>query len=183
MTRLFVAVDLPSAVRCELVALQPPNAPGIRLVASAQIHITLHFIGDAQVEPIATALQAVALPQFSLSLEGVGHFESSRGDVTLWAGIRKSDALQNLHGEVGAALVAVGYRTEARPYTPHVTLARLRPNAPVGVVDQFLGQHARFTLPAVPVCNFGLFSSRTIDNAPVYRCERAFPLLADRHVV
>ena len=183
MTRLFVAVDLPDVVKSELVALQPPNAAGIRQVAPAQIHITLHFIGDAQVEPIATALQAVVLPQFSLSLEGVGHFESSRGDVTLWAGIRESAELQNLHAEVGAALVAVGFRPETRPYTPHVTLARLRSDAAGGVVDAFLSRHANFAFPAIPICGFGLYSSRFVDKGPVYRCERAFPLLAGRHEV
>jgi hypothetical protein len=46
------------------------------------------------------------------------------------------------------------------------------------VVDEFLSRHAVISVPAVPVARFGLYSSASVGNAPVYRCERSFPFLA-----
>ncbi len=50
MPRLFVAVDLPAAVAADLAMLQPPRTAGVRLVQQQQMHLTLHFLGQASVE-------------------------------------------------------------------------------------------------------------------------------------
>ena len=47
MARLFVALDLPHAVTTKLVAHQPRPCSGIRLIPPSQMHLTLHFIGEA----------------------------------------------------------------------------------------------------------------------------------------
>lgn len=50
MPRLFVAVSLPAATTAELALRQPPPMAGIRLVELGQMHLTLHFIGEADIE-------------------------------------------------------------------------------------------------------------------------------------
>ena len=180
MARLFVAVDLPHVAISALAAVQPANAPGMRLVAPEQMHITLHFIGVAETDRMANALIGLASPAFALSISGVGRFRSAGGNVTLWAGISDCAELQRLHADVAAALAVVGFQPEARPYTPHITLARCKPDAAAIVVDEFLSRHADFGLAAVPITRFGLYSSEFVGGVPVYRCERAFPLVAGR---
>lgn len=177
MPRLFVAVDLPAAVAAKLARNQPPPMAGIRRVEPSQMHLTLHYIGEANIEPMAAALREVAVPAFSLALEGVGQFHSAGKAVTLWAGVRYSAELLELHAAIAAALAVAGYRPEARRYSPHITLARCKPLVPAGVVAEFLVRHAAFALPGVPVAAFGLYSSTLVGDAPVYRRERAFPLL------
>jgi 2'-5' RNA ligase len=44
MTKLFVALELPVSATAALTAIQPPAAPGIRLVEPGQMHLTLHFL-------------------------------------------------------------------------------------------------------------------------------------------
>jgi 2'-5' RNA ligase len=176
MPRLFVAVDLPATTAAELARLQPPRAPGVRLAEPGQMHLTLHYLGEAEVEPTAAALRAVAVPAFRLGFEGVGQFPSAGGAVTLYAGVRASPELLGLHAAVAAALGGEGFCPEARPYTPHVTLARCEPGAAVGLVEEFLARHARFALFGVPVAGFGLYASTFVGEAPVYRRERSFPL-------
>ena len=80
MTRLFVAVELPNVVTSALVAIQPPNSPDVRLVAPDQMHITLHYIGVAEIDRMTTALHGLAAPEFALSMKGVGQFQASSGD-------------------------------------------------------------------------------------------------------
>jgi 2'-5' RNA ligase len=176
--RLFVAVGLPAVAAAELAVIQPPRVAGVRLAEPGQVHLTLHFLGPANVERTAAALRAVAAPAFPLEIEGVGQFPSASGAITLWAGVRESAALLGLHAAVAAALAAEGFQPEARRYTPHITLARCEPGVPADVVAEFLDRHRAFALPGFPVTEFGLYSSARVGDAPVYRRERSFPLLA-----
>ena len=178
MPKLFIAIALPPAVTAELAVVQPPRAAGVRLVREGQMHLTLHYLGPANLAGVATALEEVAVASFPLVIEGVGQFPSAGGAVTLWAGVRDSPELHGLHAAVAAALAPLGFRPEARPYAPHVTLARCEPKAAARVVDDFLFLNAALSLPPFTVESFGLYSSQTIDGSPAYRRERSFPLHA-----
>jgi len=151
---------------------------GIRLVEPQLMHLTLHYIGEADIEPMATALQTVAVPAFTMTLEGVKQFPPAGKAAILWVGVQDKPELQRLHAAIAAALAGTGFRPEARRYTPHLTLARCAPSVPASVVAGFLARHAAFSLAGVPVTAFVLFSSRVVDDARVYRRERTFPLLA-----
>ena len=175
MPRLFVAIDLPAVVTAKLARNQPPPMAGVRLVEPGQMHLTLYFIGEADIGRMAAALQTVARPAFSLTLERFGRFPPTGKAVTLWAGVRDNAELRELHMAVAVALAVEGCRPEARRYSPHITLARCKPLVPAGVVTGFLAQ-AAFSL-SVPVAAFGLYSSTLVGDAPVYRRERLFPLL------
>jgi 2'-5' RNA ligase len=176
MPKLFVAVDLPPEVTAELADLQPPRMTGIRLARPNQMHLTLHFIGSANLERTATALHNVVVAPFPIAFEGVGQFPSSGGATTLWAGVQPGAELLELHAAVATALAAQGFRPEARPYTPHVTLARCGPKVATRVVEDFLARHWSFSLPAIPIVSFGLYSTVSIRDVPVYRREQIFPL-------
>jgi 2'-5' RNA ligase len=175
--KLFVAVGLPVAAAAELAVIQPPRIAGVRLAALGQMHLTLHFLGPANAGRTAAALRAVEAPAFPLEIEGIGQFPSAGGAVTLWAGVRESAGLLRLHAAVAAALAAEGFQPEVRRYSPHITLARLAPGVPAGVVAEFLDRHRAFAPPLFPAAGFGLYSSTFAGDAPVYRRERSFPLL------
>jgi 2'-5' RNA ligase len=140
------------------------------------MHLTLHFLGEADAGRTVAALRAVSLPAFSLDLAGVGQFPSAGGAVTLWAGVRESPELLGLHAAVAAALAGEGFRPEVRRYAPHVTLARCEAGVAAGVAEGFLARHAGFARPGLPVAGFGLYSSEFVGGVPIYRCVRSFPL-------
>lgn len=142
------------------------------------MHLTLHYLGDGDVEATTAALKLVAAPTFALTLDGVGRFSSADGAVTLWAGVRQSSELLGLHAAIADALAGLGYQPEARPYTPHVTLARCDPGSANDIIDCFLKQHADFSLTCGMVDEFGLYSSEFIDGVPVYRRQQTFALQA-----
>ena len=178
MPRLFVAIGLPASATAKLALIQPPPAAGIRLSRPEQMHLTLHFIGEADFERMATALQTVTAQAFPLTVEGVGQFPPAGRAATLWAGVRNSPELRELHASVAIALAREGFRPEARRYTPHITLARCGPMVPAVVVAEHLARHAAFSLPEMPIAEFGLYSSTLGGDGPIYRRERSFPLLA-----
>jgi 2'-5' RNA ligase len=177
MSRLFIAIDIPEDATAELVRIQPVSTVGVRLTEPGQMHLTLHYIGEADAVRTAEALRTVAVLRFSLTFEGVGQFPSAGGAVTLWAGVRESPELLRLHAATALALAGVGFQPEARRYTPHVTLARCEPGVADGAVAEFLARRAAFSLPGVPVEGFGQYSSAFAGDVPVYRRERSYPLL------
>lgn len=176
MPRLFVAIDLPDVVVSELARIQPPSTAGIRLLVPEQMHLTLHFLGKADLDPVAEALCTVVASEFSLSIEKVGRFASSRGEVILWAGVRMNSELLTLHNAIAEALAVVGFRPESRPFSPHITLARCKPGAPARVVDEFLARNEQWSVPSFPITEFALYSSKLTGDAPAYRRERTYPL-------
>jgi 2'-5' RNA ligase len=178
MPKLFVAVDLPPDLTADLALLRPARAPGARLVRPSQMHLTLHYLGSAGIERTAAALEAVEAPAFSLMFEGVGAFPSAGGSVTLWAGVARSEKLLWLHAAVAAALGGVGFRPEARPYAPHVTLARCGRRGAARVIDEFLTQNQGLALPAVLIEGWSLYASSLAGDEPVYRRERSYRLTA-----
>ncbi len=107
-------------------------ASGVGWVAPDNLHVTLKFLGG--VEPgrladteVALARAASAAPPFDLTLGGVGAFPTSSRPRVVWAGVAGGrDALGTLAGRVDSALADLGFERETRPYSPHVTLGRVR---------------------------------------------------------
>jgi 2'-5' RNA ligase len=174
MPRLFVAVELPREVKEQLVRVQPRPATGLRLVQPDQMHLTLHFIGEAELDLIGAALAAVNCSPFEIEIEGVGRFPTQGRATTLWAGVTNEIALRRLHASVGEALAVTGYQPESRLFAPHITLARCGHRVLERLVDDFLSQPAKLEPTRIPVEGFTLFSSTIIDDAPVYKRERWF---------
>ena len=114
MKRLFVALPIPESVSEKLTALQPEPVNQIRLVKPEQIHLTLHFIGQADLDKTANALDAVSAQQFIIELKGLGLFRSKYGSITFCLGVQENGNLLELYHEVDFALADVGYKKEVR---------------------------------------------------------------------
>jgi 2'-5' RNA ligase len=96
------------------------------------LHLTLKFFGEialSRVEPLseATACAAHKSQPFKLRLEGAGAFPPHGVPRVLWLGvIDSSGALAQLQSHLEDECEAVGCQREARPFRPHLTLARIR---------------------------------------------------------
>jgi 2'-5' RNA ligase len=188
MPRLFIAIELPPAVKAALQDLQhalPLQGGEVRVSTPEQMHLTLHFIGEADVAPLVRLLHQTCAPgaihpinPFALTLDGLGHFRHQAGRI-LWAGVQPATGLLTLHSALAVLLQAHAYPVEARRYRPHITLARCK----AGLGDQeqaaFLAQEASLPPLSFPVEEFCLYSSHSSAQAgrgPDYHCEQRFPL-------
>jgi 2'-5' RNA ligase len=174
--RFFVALDFPDNVLDALAELQRPLQSGVRWMPRAQLHLTLHFLGEIALELVKVALATVASPPFELTLAGVGQFSAADGGTILWAGVRENAALIQLHGTLATALATTGFRPETRPYSPHLTLARCRPAAPPSFIREWLTHHRELRYESIPVRHVTLYSSALQSDGPVYRAEQTVRL-------
>jgi RNA 2',3'-cyclic 3'-phosphodiesterase len=132
--RLFVALDLPEETRAELVAWgnEALADPALRPVAPESLHITLAFLGhrpEEEIEPIAAAVEQSAAPAPWVELRDPEQ-RPPRGRARLYALPAISPGAEALQAGLEQGLVEAGlYEPEKRPFWPHVTVARVRPEA------------------------------------------------------
>ncbi len=178
MPRLFVAIELPDEVKQRLTRLRA-DIPGATWVKPGAYHLTLRFLGDqieaARVPAIVDALGMVQAAPFDLVLQGVGRFPPKGSARVLWVGTGEQPALVNLHRAVESALETVGFPPESRPFSAHITLARLKQDARQQV-DAFLNQQRRFRSEPIAVSSFHLIESTLTPQGPQYRHEATFDL-------
>jgi RNA 2',3'-cyclic 3'-phosphodiesterase len=137
--RLFVALEIPAAVRDNLAAqieeLRELSMKAAdkrpRWVRPENLHVTLKFIGEAsptKVEGIRDALSAIRSDApVEIKFRGLGFFPHEQHPRVLWAGLAASANLPSLAGDIDGALEMQGIARERRPFTPHLTLARIEP--------------------------------------------------------
>jgi len=178
--RLFVAIDLPEAIKDRLEPLCR-GLPGARWVRDRQFHLTLRFLGEVEGPAFATvaeALRLVRLPPFELGLQGVGHFPPRGRPRVLWAGLAHGPGLLEAHRQVERVLRRAGQPPEERNFAPHVTLARLN-GAPLPRVVGWLQDHAYLHGEPFRVERFELFSSVLGREGSQHVVEESYPLFAN----
>lgn len=136
--RLFYALPLPPEAAAEIAAVvervRAEGVPGggrdVRWVRLDGLHLTLRFLGptlDDRLEPAIGVLAAAVNGHapFDVAIGGAGVFPPVGRPRALWLGLRDGAAqLSALAGAVDGALVAAGWAPDARPFRPHLTLAR-----------------------------------------------------------
>ena len=128
-----MAVGLPDLQRDRLAGYLDScraQVPGFRWVAPGSLHLTLRFLGQVELgllESLAAVLRALTVEPFPVRLGDLGAFGPGRTVRVVWLGLAAGDhELSRLAGEVENCTSAVGFEPEARPYHPHLTLARSR---------------------------------------------------------
>jgi 2'-5' RNA ligase len=178
MIRLFVAIDIPKAIRMEVEGMGGliPNA---RPVPVDQLHLTLKFIGEVEGSrflDIQDTLGEIFLPKFSLALKGVGTFPPRGIPHILWVGVEPAERTIPLRNSIVKTLAVINIPRDKKKFTPHLTLARLK-NCPIHRLQEFLAGNAFFQSPEFAVDNFHLYSSKLTQKGALHTHERSYPLI------
>ncbi len=133
--RSFIAVELPNDLRAELKRLQAKlkmdEPSGVRWVNPDGIHLTLKFLGDVAVDRIDEVTMAMetavqGLSSFNLEVKGLGAFPNLSRVRVVWVGLGgELDKLAQLVERIESNVSPLGFPTEPRPLSPHLTLARV----------------------------------------------------------
>jgi RNA 2',3'-cyclic 3'-phosphodiesterase len=176
--RCFIAIEVAPAIRQKLaeVTLKLRRAlrgsrGGIKWVEPDLIHLTLKFLGDIDEAALATVcgtIDAVALAHsgFELSVEGVGCF--GKPARVVWVGINESPALMALQVDLEGRLVAAGFTAEERPFSAHLTLARIKDSAAGKDVPGLIGADRSTRLGSFGVDTLRVFRSELTPQGPIY---------------
>lgn len=119
--RCFVSVSIPKELREKLAKVQKELPSGARGVPLDNLHVTLSFLGkksEREVESLRKALRGIKFEAFTVRLEGVGCFPSTRKARIVWIGV-KSKKLEEL-----ARLVKKVVGGEDARFVGHLTIAR-----------------------------------------------------------
>jgi 2'-5' RNA ligase len=181
--RTFIAIELDPEVRDALSRAQGKLKRGapdgsVKWVNPESIHLTLKFLGDTPVSKISKVADAVAsaregLSAFDVSIEGRGCFPNCRRPRVIWVAVKdlSGGSLLRLQAAVERLVSPLGFPTEERGFSPHLTLGRIARNvspaaeAAVGKVvqDSVIEQIATQRVTAV-----NLIKSDLRPTGPVY---------------
>jgi 2'-5' RNA ligase len=147
--RLFVAIPMPDEVRqhiARVIQLLSHDDPPVRWIDPETAHLTLHFLGAtaperAELLRLALAEPVAKIEQFTLKTSGLGVFPNTRQPRVLWIGLDgETRTLERLHREVGLSLQRLGFEAETGKLRPHITLGRVRDNAPASLAAKVQAQ-------------------------------------------
>jgi 2'-5' RNA ligase len=178
--RVFVAIGIDEQIRKALGDLQSElqskvdvRRGNVKWVNPQNIHLTLKFLGeikDQQVVEVCDIVKDAAgrHQSFELEVGPVGHF-GGRSARVLWVGTRtKNDELRILQEDIEEHLAGAGWPKEARRFTGHLTLCRIR-NSKAGVkLAQLTQAYKETRLGAMAADSVTVYESQLRPAGPIY---------------
>ncbi len=192
MVRAFVAIELSEELRATLATIQQGLRQQLeRMVARhvriswvrpGSMHLTLKFLGDTadeSIDPLRAAIEEgmSARHVITIPLERLGTFPRPQAPRVLWVGPsgeweqgREAQRLTDLHRAIEACCRAANFAPEERPFSPHLTLARIKEGA--REVGEALAQSGMLERPVIlgtlPVGAIALMKSDLHPTGSVY---------------
>ena len=190
--RLFVGVELSDGVRGRAAdaathlrreAERTIPKTVLRWVDSANLHITVWFLGEVRDPRDQTVVAALEEPlrvrPFTMHVKGAGAFPRSGPPRAIWLGLEAGrEGLLAIHDALRQRVAPLGFEPEKRPYAPHLTIARVKDVRPRDsstlrrMVDKALDDAG-----ACKIRHATLFRSRTLPTGSHYEALVRTPLL------
>ncbi len=181
LVRCFLAVELPGSLQDAIDAAtenarRPLGPRLVRWIPARNIHLTLKFLGDTaptSLVQIEAAVQA-EVPQykpFRVELRGLGAFPNVRRARVLWIGMQAPAALASLQHELDVATSRLGYESEEREFSPHLTIGRVRAGvsaADLHTIREVLEGTSIGRIGTLPVEAVHLYKSELLESGSVY---------------
>ncbi len=145
--RSFASIDLDdekvlSQVESIMSSLQSLGGD-LKPVERDNIHLTLKFLGSVstgKIEEIKSALRQVTFPPFSLEIKGAGAFPNLKRMNVIWVGVGEGwSQVELIYEQTEGLLYQLGFSRETRPFSPHITVARVKSGRKRDEIAAFLG--------------------------------------------
>ena len=189
MMRIFIAIEIPQNIRVKITEitdyLQSKTSPtAVKWVDSENLHLTIKFIGETvqeKIEEIAKVLNQSLLHQapFSLEISGLGMYPNNTNPRVIWLGVTGGEPLIAMHNMLDQKLASLGIQREGRPFSPHLTIARLRRNTDAAsskTIGRTLSQFRVDSLGLFNIDRVQLFQSVLTPSGPIYTTLFSVPL-------
>ncbi|MDE1858642.1 MAG: RNA 2',3'-cyclic phosphodiesterase [Thaumarchaeota archaeon] len=182
--RAFVALEVPGNVLDSLVAFQrelSASGADLKLVERENLHFTVKFLGeitDAQAAEADSRLRRLSLRSARVEVKGVGAFPSASRPRVVWVGVAREQEhlILPAANAVIDALEGIGERDE-RPFQLHLTLARVRSERDVHVLQGVIRDNAERVFGTADLVTLKLKSSQLTPQGPIYRDQGEYRLV------
>lgn len=133
--RIFIGIDLPQSIAMRVASRMThmrTDCPFQKWTHPDDLHVTLQFLGNTplnRLDHVQESMKRTAADTatFQLTLTKLGIFGSPDAPRIIWLGLSElanAGSLSRLHTALVSELSAVGVKLDARPFRPHLTLAR-----------------------------------------------------------
>jgi RNA 2',3'-cyclic 3'-phosphodiesterase len=184
--RTFIAIPLPEKCREMLDNLQRrlrSTEADVRWTTISSIHLTLKFLGETEpaiIPQIAQSLRNSSKSDSPMKLQvnGLGCFPNQRNPRIVWCAVNgDTDRLSRLQMEVENACAEYGFPSEDRPFSPHLTLGRVKSKRNLQLLVDYIkigtNLECEFTAD-----HFNLYESVLKPQGAVYTILETIPLNA-----
>jgi len=175
-TRSFVSIDLEDekilsqveSIMSSLVSIGGDLKP----VEQENIHLTLKFLGNvsaSKLEEVKSALAQLTFPPFSLEINGAGAFPNLKRMNVIWVGVGEGwSQVELIFEQTEKLLHQLGFSRETRPFSPHITVARVKSGRKRDEIATFLGHLTDESFGTFPVESVRLKQSVLSPSGPKY---------------
>ncbi|MFA5967559.1 MAG: RNA 2',3'-cyclic phosphodiesterase [Patescibacteria group bacterium] len=181
--RLFIAIHLDAATKLAIakIAAKLPDSSALNKTRVDNLHLTLQFLGDTEedlIPEIQIILNNVANrhPSAELKFTQLSAFPSWQQPHHLRLGV-VNDSLKNIQADLLNSLIKIVPTLDARPFQPHITLARVK-SLDVVTLNKLQSLNGVITLPAImSATSIDLMASTLTPHGPIYT------LISQHHLV
>jgi RNA 2',3'-cyclic 3'-phosphodiesterase len=174
--RSFVSIDLDdekvlSQVESIMSSLSSLGGD-LKPVERENIHLTLKFLGNvsgARLDEIKSAFSQVTFPPFSLEIKGAGAFPNLKRMNVIWVGVGEGwSQVELIFEQTEKLLHQLGFSRETRPFSPHITVARVKSGRKRDEIAAFLSHLTDESFGTFPVASVRLKQSVLSPSGPKY---------------
>ncbi|MGO9480603.1 MAG: RNA 2',3'-cyclic phosphodiesterase [Candidatus Kryptoniota bacterium] len=150
--RIFFGATIPESTKAQIVKVQAelrssaelihPEICEARFEAKDKLHITLQFMGDFKPDKSSELFSSVkseigrSLFEFSsVEIVGIKFFPSEKIRRGIWLECRDDGALSEIAEAIKSVTNGFGIVPEAREFTAHITIGRLKENRQASCFD------------------------------------------------
>ena len=182
LLRAFIAIEIPGEIKKQIAGqtdeLRRLVGHSVRWVTPENIHLTLKFLGDISSANIGFLAQTLKtevgqfLP-FEICAESLGAFPNLRRPRVIWIGLNAPPELQRLQHHLEIATARLGYASDDKAFSPHLTIGRIRDQLAHGEVQALRDALENIKvgpLGKFPVKSVHLFQSELKPGGPIYTC-------------
>lgn len=145
------------------------------------LHITTKFIGEwpeQKLDELIAGLHKVpGQGPMAIAISGLGWFPNPHSPRVLWAAVHAPESLEKLAEATDWALQALGVPAEAKKFSPHLTLARIKEVVPLADIKRAIAGLSSVDFGSFTADRFHLYLSKPGPAGSIYTQLAEFPLI------
>jgi 2'-5' RNA ligase len=174
--RAFLAFEIENQdVTKKLAGMQrhvAQTGADLKLVEPENIHMTIRFLGDITLnvaDKVYEEMKKIQFISFNVQINGLGVFPSLSSPRVVWAGITEgADSLRNVFRQLEPKLQDLGFASDPKGFSPHLTIARVRSVRNKEQLAEFITKNEKYDFGTFKVQCLRLKRSELTPKGPIY---------------
>lgn len=175
--RLFVAINFNPKIQRSIKHIQDHLGKtdcDVKWVKPKNIHITLKFLGNIEIQKIDVVKQALInhyqnTRSFKIELTQLGTFPNINHPRILWIGLKDSkQRLNQIVTLLQKALVKIGFEEDKKSFSPHITIGRMRSLKNINLLSESISTYQAPKNLTQVITTIILYKSTLTSQGPIY---------------